>query len=301
MKINNLAPVILFVYNRILLLDKVINSIKLNKLSKKTDLHIFSDGPKNKSDKIKILKIRSYLKKVDGFKNITIYERNKNFGLSKSIIYGVEQILNKYDRAIIIEDDILVSKYFLNYMNDALNIYINDENVASVHGYQYPISFPKTFPDTFFLKGADCWGWATWKRAWVSFDKNASRLYYKIKNDKKLSREFNYENSYNFLKMLKNQSKGIINSWAIRWYASAFINKMYTLYPKQTYVRNLGFDNNGTHTNNFFYYNSNLVNFYKKLKKIDINENAFFRNKLEFFFRKRKWLRFINFIKYKIF
>jgi hypothetical protein len=301
MKNTNLAPIVLFAYNRYETLVKVINSLKLNKLSKKTKLYIFSDGYKNSSDKIKILKVRSYLKSINGFKKIIIYERKRNLGLSSNIINGVTKILSKHYKAIIIEDDILISKFFLQYMNRALNIYKNDKNVASIHGYQYPISFPKNFPDTFFLKGADCWGWGTWKRAWTVFDKNALNLYSKIKSDKQLSAEFNYGNSYNFLKMLKNHSKGKINSWAIRWYASAFLNKMYTLYPKKTYVCNLGFDNDSTHTNNFFYYNSKVVNYYIKLKKVEIKENTLFRNKLEFFFKKRKWVRFFNFIKYKIF
>jgi hypothetical protein len=301
MKNNNLAPIILFVYNRYDTLVKVIRSLKLNNLSKKSELHIFSDGPKNDFDNIQVLNIRLYLKKIQGFKKIIIYERKINIGLSDNIITGVTQILNKYNKAIIIEDDIQVNKYFLEYMNQALNIYKNDKNVASIHGYQYPIIFPKNFQENFFLKGADCWGWATWKRAWKFFEKDSSKLYLKIKSDKKLSKEFNYGNSYNFLKMLEDQSKDKINSWAIRWYASAFLNNMYTLYPKKSYVNNLGFDNKSTHSNNFFYYNSISKILKKKIYRIEIKDNLFFRKELKIFFRKQKWLRFIRFIKYKIF
>jgi hypothetical protein len=301
MKNNNLAPIILFVYNRYDTLVKVIRSLKLNNLSKKSELYIFSDGPKNDVDNIQILNIRLFLKKICGFKKIIIYESQRNLGLSDNIITGVTKILNKYNKAIIIEDDIEVSKYFLEYMNKALNLYKNDKKVASIHAYQYPIYFTKSFPETFFLKGADCWGWGTWKRAWSFFDKNGTRLYGKIIKNKILSKEFNYGNSYNFLKMLKNQSKGKINSWAIRWYASTFVNNMYTLYPKKSYVKNIGFDNNGTHPNNFFHYNQTLKKKSENFEKVPIQDNIFFRKKLECFYKKRKYLRYVDFSKFWLF
>jgi hypothetical protein len=300
MKKFNLAPIILFVYNRFDILSEVINSIKNNKLSKKSELHIFSDGFKNASDKIKVLKIRLYLKKIKGFKKVYIYERKKNFGLSNNIVNGITQILEKYDKAIIVEDDIFVSRYFLSYMNQALNIYKYDLNVASIHGYQYPIFFPKKFPETFFIKGADCWGWGTWKRAWKIFEKDAFKLYLKIKSDSRLVNEFNYDNSYNFLKMLLKESQKKIDSWDIKWYASAFLKNMYTLYPKKSLVKNLGFDKNSTHTNNFFFYNSRINHSIKKLDRVEIEENLLFRSKVMSFFKERKILRFISFFKFKI-
>jgi hypothetical protein len=254
---KNFAPIVLFTYNRLDCLVKVINSLKKNSESKRSYLFIFSDGAKNNEiDKKRIIEVRKFIRHIEGFKKIFITENAQNQSLSINIINGVTKIFNKFNKAIIIEDDIQVSRYFLQFMNDALDIYGNDKNVASIHGYQYPISFPKNFSDTFFLKGADCWGWATWKRSWKFFEKESSKLYLKIKSDSKLTKEFNYGNSYNFLKMLDDQSKGKVNSWAIRWYASAFLNNMYTLYPKKSYVKNLGFGNKGTHSNNFFFENS---------------------------------------------
>jgi hypothetical protein len=297
---KKIAPIILFVYNRYDTLTRVVKSVQKNKLSKKSELHIFSDGAKNTFDEIKVLNIRTYIKKIKGFKKISIYESKKNIGLSNSIIGGVTKILKKYKKAIIIEDDILVSKYFLEYMNKGLSIYKNKKNVASIHGYQYPLSFPKNFPDTFFVRGADCWGWATWERAWKFFEKNPLKLYLKIKKDKQLIKEFNYGHSYNFLKMLDNQVKGKINSWAIRWYAATFLKNMYTLYPKKSYVMNIGFDNDGTHSNNFFHYNSKLINKSKNLQEEQVIDNPYYRKNIEYFYKKQKFYRWINFVKYKI-
>lgn len=302
MRKANLAPIVLFTYNRLDCLVKVVNSLKKNSESKRSCLFIFSDGAKNNEiDKKKVADVRKFIGAIKGFKKVFIKENKKNKGLSENIIFGVTQVLSKFNKAIIIEDDIQVSKYFLKFMNNCLNIYKNDQNVASIHGYQYPIAFPKNFSDTFFLKGADCWGWATWKRSWKFFEKESSKLYLKIKSDSKLTKEFNYGNSYNFLKMLDDQSKGKVNSWAIRWYASAFLNNMYTLYPKKSYVKNLGFGNKGTHSNNFFFENSKFKILNNKINRVEITDNLFFRKKLEIFFRNQKWLRFIHFVKYKIF
>ena len=139
-----------------------------------------------------------------------------------------------------------MSPYFLNYMNEGLNLYASSEKVASIHGYMYPINFKKKVQDYFFIKGADCWGWGTWRRAWKKFDSSGSELKKRI-DLKKNKKEFNFDNSHDYYQMLVNQINGKNNSWAIRWYASAFINNMLTLYPRKTLVKNNGRDNSGTH------------------------------------------------------
>lgn len=301
MEKKKFAPIVLFTYNRLDCLVKVVNSLKKNSESKRSYLYIFSDGAKNNEiDKKRIIEVRKFIRHIKGFKRIFITENAQNQDLSINIINGVTKIFNKFNKAIIIEDDIQVSRYFLQFMNDALDLYKNDKNVASIHGYQYPILFPKNFSDTFFLKGADCWGWATWKRAWSFFEKDSLKLYLKFKNNKKLIKEFNYGNSYNFFKMLKNHSKGKVNSWAIRWYASTFLRNMYTLYPKKSYVKNLGFDYKGTHPNNFFFNHSELQNKFKKIERVPLVENELYKEKLKYFFKRQKILRLIYLIKYLV-
>ena len=136
------------------------------------------------------------------------------------------------------------SPYFLQYMNKSLEFYKDTEKVASIHAYSYPCETP--LPETFFLRGADCWGWATWERAWQNFEADGKILLEKIK-DNKLESEFNFNDSADYLKMLENQIAGSNNSWAIRWYASAFLKNMLTLYPGISMVQNIGCDDTGTH------------------------------------------------------
>jgi GT2 family glycosyltransferase len=137
------APIILFCYNRIDHLKKTISSLKKSQLSKFSDLIIFSDGPKNSSDNFKILKIRKYLEKIKGFKSVKIYKKKENKGLALSIVNGLNLIFKKYSSAIILEDDLIVSKNFLTYMNDGLNYFKSNDKVISIHGYSYPFKEKK--------------------------------------------------------------------------------------------------------------------------------------------------------------
>jgi hypothetical protein len=151
-----------------------LNSLQKNNLFEKSKVLIFSDGPKNEIDKGKIYKVRELLKKKLIPKNSEIIENNFNLGLSRNIIEGITKTLKIYDSVIILEDDLEVSPYFLNYMNDALNLYANSKNVSSISGYMYPIK-PKKFSNSyFFLNFIESWGWGTWNRAWNNFEKNSA-------------------------------------------------------------------------------------------------------------------------------
>ena len=238
------APITLFVYKRLELVKKVVKSLHENKESIDSDLIIYSDGAKTHSEFEEVAKVRSYLHNINGFRLVNIVEREENFGLAKNIISGVTEVLGKYSRIIVLEDDIVVSPYFLYYMNSALDYYESHDEVVSIHGYVYPLRIPMREP--FFLKGADCWGWATWRRGWDLFESDGNVLIEKLK-EKKLLNKFDFGGAHPYTKMLKGQIAGKNNSWAIRWYASALIHDKLTLYPAKSLVENIGANDTGTH------------------------------------------------------
>jgi Glycosyl transferase family 2 len=240
------APIVLFVYNRPLHTKQTIEALQRNSLAAESELFIYSDAPKNESAISEVARVREYIATVKGFKKVTITEREHNLGLAKSIIDGVTSIVDDYSKVIVLEDDLVTSPYFLQFMNDGLSMYQSDAVVASIHGYVYPID-NTDLPESFFVKGADCWGWATWKRAWSYFESDGGKLLNEIRS-RKLERAFDYDGSYPLVKMLKGQIAGKNNSWAIRWYASAYLQGMLTLYPSRSLVRNIGQDCSGTHS-----------------------------------------------------
>ncbi|MCE1189225.1 MAG: glycosyltransferase family 2 protein [Ignavibacteria bacterium] len=239
------APIALFVYKRLYHTRKTIESLLLNPEASQHRLIIYSDAPKRAQDKPAVQEVRNYLKTIAGFRSVEILERIENAGLSRSIIEGVTDILQSSDSVIILEDDLELSPYFLRYMNEALDLYASDEKVASIHGYMYPSSVK--LPETFFMRGADCWGWGTWKRAWKKFNPDGKLLLQKLL-DKNLIPEFDNNGKSGNLKMLKKQIQRKNDSWAIRWHASIFLEDMYTLYPGKSLVRNIGNDGQGTHS-----------------------------------------------------
>ena len=288
-----ISPIVIFTYNRLDHLDTLINSLEQNELFKKSKILVFSDGPKKEIDIEKIEKIRIYLKKKLISKNSEIVERPNNFGLSKNVITGINQTFNDYDQAIILEDDLEVSPFFLNYMNDALNLYVSSEDVASISGYMYPINSKSFSNDYFFLKLAESWGWGTWKRAWNNFETDSVKLKNEI-DERKLVDEFNFSSGISYYKMLNDNINGANDSWAIRWYASTFLKNMNTLFPSKSFVKNIGIDNSGENCNYTTVYDS-LINLdYKPLKKINSMELVTDRNAVKSFFQKIKYKRYID-------
>ena len=243
MQSDNLAPIVLFVYNRPWHTQQTVEALQKNELASESELFVYSDEVKNDDSRKSVDEVRKYIDSIKGFKKVTVIKRDKNWGLANSIIDGVTKIVNEYGRIIVLEDDLVTSPYFLKFMNNALNLYKNEESVASIHGYIYPI---ENLPNSFFIKGADCWGWATWKRAWDIFEPNGQKLLNELKS-RGLEKEADFNNSYGFTKMLKQQINGKNNSWAVRWYMSAFLKNMLTLYPGKSYIQNIGNDNSGTH------------------------------------------------------
>jgi hypothetical protein len=238
------APIVVFVYNRLDHTRRTIDSLKQNFLAQDSDLIIFSDASKSENQSGQVAEVRSYIHQIEGFKSITIIERKINYGLAKSIIDGVTKIVNKYGHVIVLEDDIVTSPHFLSYMNEALDKYADDDRVISIHGYVYPTK--EKLPEAFFLRGADCWGWATWKRGWDLFNPDGEALLNKLKSNE-LVKEFDFNGAYPFSKMLKDQITGKNDSWAVRWYASAFLANKLTLYPGKSLVHNIGNDDSGSH------------------------------------------------------
>ena len=285
MEINSLAPIALFVFNRLDHTRRTVAALQKNILADQSDLIIYSDGPKDTAEsRASVLAVREYLTTIAGFKSVKIIEREKNFGLAQSIISGVSEVIAQSGKIIVLEDDMLSSRHFLEYMNEGLTNYQNDESVISIHGYIYPVQ--KTLPETFFLKGADCWGWATWQRGWELFEADGQKLLDEL-IARKSTQEFDFSGTQAYTQMLRDQIAGKNNSWAIRWYASAFLKNKLTLYPGRSLISNIGFDNSGTHCGitDDFGTPEQVENVKIDIKKIEIKEDSEAKQIISDFFR----------------
>jgi hypothetical protein len=242
---HNLAPIVIFAYRR--LINKTIESLLNNELARDSELYIFSDGNKNEKDLEDVREVREYLQTIEGFKNIKIIESEVNKGLANSIIDGVSEVINKYEKVIVLEDDLIVSNDFLDYMNDALVFYKEDKKIWSISGYTPKLPCLENLNEDLYLSvRGSSWGWATWKDRWDTIDWGV-KDFDELKQDRSLQNQFNIGGNDMF-KMLELQMLGKIDSWAIRWCHSQFKFGMYTVCPKRSKVINDGFsDGKGMH------------------------------------------------------
>jgi len=243
---NNLAPIVLFVYNRPWHTQQAVEALQRNELAQESELFIYCDNAKNEDARQKVDEVRDYIKTIDGFKKVTIVKREKNWGLANSIIEGVTKIINEYGKIIVLEDDLVTSPYFLKFMNEALEFYKDEEKVFTVSGYS-DITIPNNYIDeVYFAHISTSWGWATWKKKWNTVDWDIDSYMY-IFEDEKLYTQLLKKVGKPRLDMLKMQQEGKIDSWAVRRLFSQLIQEKMTVFPSKTFVRNIGFDGTGVH------------------------------------------------------
>ena len=272
-----IAPIALFVYNRPIHTQKVLDALKLCEDFDKTEVHIFSDGPRNEQSRSNVESVRRILNELTG-DNINLHFKKSNFGLAKSIVEGINQILSQFERIIVLEDDIVVRPGFLKFMNNALEFYADKKKVMHISGYMLP--FKQTLPETFFFNNASCWGWGTWKDRWVLFEDDQSQLLQKLKKNKALRHSFNMNGAMNYFEQLNANAAGDLNTWAIKWYATIFNNHGLALHPGKSLTENIGLVGEGEHSNYFQFEQNNLTDFIE-VKPIPLEEHR----------QVRKWLK----------
>lgn len=244
------APIVMFVYNRADHFLQTYNALVLCEEAKESELFIFSDGAKNESAKEKVEQVRTAVrekKDAGDFRSVTVTESPVNKGLAASVIAGVTQVIEKYGRVIVVEDDCVVSPHFLKFMNMALDCYESSPNIGAIAGYAPQIEFPADYTADVFTAYRSCsWTWATWKRSWQGVDwelENISDFY----KSPVLIKKLNANGSDRFLRLYR-QTKGNGSSWSVRFGAHLVKNNQLTVYPRFSYNSNIGCDESGVHS-----------------------------------------------------
>ncbi|MGL6153838.1 MAG: hypothetical protein ACRC0W_01715 [Cetobacterium sp.] len=288
-----LAPVAIFGYSRPIHLKETLIALSKNTLASETEVYVFIDGPKtdkdiNKVNEVKNLILKSTIK--EKFKKFKVKIEEKNKGLANSIIEGVNFVIDKHKKVIVLEDDLITDKYFLEYMNISLNKYANENAVWSISGYTPKIENTVIKDKYFFIRRPWSWGWATWENRWTSVDWNIQEYSLLVRNKKKYN-EFN-KCGEDLGEMLRAQYEGrkYINSWYIRFAFNQFLNNGLTLYPINSMVKNIGIDGTGTHSSktNNNYWKVELKNKFDKIELSNFNKIHYDLDIEKFFFKKSK-------------
>ncbi|MFT5618032.1 MAG: hypothetical protein ACI85I_001261 [Arenicella sp.] len=268
---NDLAPITLFVYNRPWHTEQTLLALQENDLASQSILYIFADGAKKDATAEQleaVAEVKNLIKSKKWCGEVHIIEQTENKGLADSIIDGVTEVVNKYGKIIVLEDDLVTSKGFLKYMNDALSLYSGEESIAGISGYSFNYD-SKGYPTTYLLPIGSSWGWATWAGQWEIFNPDASKLKREVE-EQSLSKKMDF-GYYPYSDMLDRQERGEVNSWAIRFYVSFFLKNMLFLFPNKSLVQNLGFDNSGENCeegdNTIFDRRSNMTDYHELPKQ----------------------------------
>lgn len=255
------APICLFIYNRLNETRQTLEALRRNYLASESDLYIFSDGAKNELDALKITAVRQYIHTVSGFKSIEIKEASKNKGLASSIISGVSQILEKHEKIIVLEDDLITSPNFIKFMNEALFFYNDEIRIQSICAYS--LSLKNKSNDVYFQMRTGSWGWATWSNRWNPDIFNKDNLRALLLSEPHLLKEFQRKCGADMHKMLLDSIYNRNDSWYVRWTFDHFRNNHFAVFPSYSFVNNIGHSAGATHTKGINSYMSESVDEHK--------------------------------------
>lgn len=306
----NLAPIILFCYNRLWHVEQTLIALSKNELADRSILYIYCDGPKENATEEQIEKIkevRRIVRQQQWCKEVHIVDAEKNKGLANSVIEGVTNVINQHGSCIVLEDDLVSSPYFLKYMNMALNYYQDYSGVMSISANRPPMSkmqIPDNYQyDVFACLRSYSTGWATWKDRWSKVDWTMDD-FERCKCNPDMLRALNRLGE-DFAPMMQMQADGKIDSWAVRFGFSHFKNHSVAILPCKSYVTNIGFDGTGTHSGTIAKtYENDLSQsvenprFLEVVYEDDRIINAFYSS----FYPKRRplWKKAVNFIARKL-
>jgi len=238
-------PVVFFVFKRPASTKSFLALMKSAGINK---IYVFADGPRSGEDKkdtdLVRINISDFAKANPGVHIITKFSP-KNIGLKQNIITGLNQVFKYEEAAIVMEDDCLPTPDFFRFTREMLGKYKNNDRVMSVNGTSTGGDFHSSYD---FTKYSQCWGWATWRRAWKrydwtlsKFDKDMWQVLVKNLRMNGLLRWY----WYTILTVVKS---GWISTWDYQWSFAHFYHDGLAIAPSVNLVKNIGFDKVATNT-----------------------------------------------------
>ncbi|MBK1857046.1 glycosyltransferase family 2 protein [Cerasicoccus arenae] len=242
---SQLAPVVLFVYARPDHTRQTLEALAKNRLADQTQLYVYSDASKNESTASAVAQVRQLIRSQQWCGQVEIIEAGINLGLAESIKRGVSEVVNRHGRVIVLEDDLVTSPGFLEYMNTALFAYESTPAVRHINAYCHATPYESLLPETFFTRYMQCWGWGTWEDSWERARWDVDKLIADINASEKMHKQFNLGGCNGFSNQLLENQCCRIKTWAIFWAASIFLQDGLCLSPRRSLVRNIGVDGTG--------------------------------------------------------
>lgn len=255
------APVLLSVYNRTDHFKKCVSSLLRCNGADQTEVYITSDAASKPVDEPKVKEIRAYISKISGFKKVVpiISKENTKGEIIKK---GYAIIFAEHDRLIRSEDDNIFAIDFLDFVSQGLELYKNRTDVFAITGYNSPVIIPEWYRhDAYLRKSYPPWGVGLWRDKWQKVNRSHNAIKMMFNNTiKDIKKEFP-----SFFPGLVEMSKTGIIVNDLFHFLYMYDQKMFSVYPTITRVKNIGTDGSGLHTSglNKKYANQELIMEYK--------------------------------------
>ena len=242
------APIIVTVYDRLQHFQQCIDALLRNGSACASELYVVSDAPGKPGHEERIARVREYAKSIVGFQKVRLVFREENYGGHRSFIAITQQVLSEHGRFIFLEDDVVVSHNFLDYMNEGLDFYEEERRIFSIAAYTLPFRMPKDFSSDVFCLPSNCpWGFATWKDRWDGLDFSVKDRYGMALRDRALYNKIRSTGNY-MLQILRADSIGELQTPDVRVAFHQFVHDLYTVYPRFSKAMNIGLDGSGQHS-----------------------------------------------------
>lgn len=244
-----IAPILLLLYDRPRHTRRILDLLMRQPEIVDTPLFILADGAKDsEQSRAKVAEVREIAEEyISKLPYTTLWTQETNVGLAHNVTEGVSRVLEQYDRIIVVEDDLILSPYFLRWMRDALLQYEHVSEVAHVHAGTFYTH--RRLRPNHLLSFAGSWGWGTWRDRWQTYwDPDGEKLLLQMNADPSARRHFDYGGYQCFTRMLWRQTRGLNNSWAVRWHANIVLHHLLSVNANPPLVSNGGFDGSGTHS-----------------------------------------------------
>lgn len=244
---DKFAPIVFFGYARPDHTAETLQALARNPLAKESIVYAFCDGPRNEKAAAGCEQVRELIRNLSGFKDVQYRFSDVNKGLKNSIIQGVSEVVERHGKAIIVEDDMVSTPYFLSFLNEGLERYEKEDRVFSVCGYAPPMKkLPKDYPfDAFFSYRNMAWGWSTWADRWRKADFEVKGYAEFLANPAEMKRWA--RGGSDTMRLLKQQMEGRADTWDVQWNFTLFTHDAYALLPVYSHIQNIGADGTGTH------------------------------------------------------
>jgi hypothetical protein len=254
---EKLAPIILFTYNRPEHTRITLEYVSRCELADRSRLYVFCDGPKTDASaeaRRKIYEVKRVLASRAWAGEVIVESSDSNKGLYRNVTEGVDRVIRKHGRCIVLEDDLKIGINFLRFMNIALEKYEHEHVIKQISGFQYPVDIPKRH-GALLMPLCNTWGWGTWERAWNEVDLSAPG-HEALRADKNLRHLFNLNGAYDYATMLERQmASSRFGSWGVIYWWSIFRKNGLVVYPDYSLIQHNDFDHSGVHASDDSHFN----------------------------------------------